>query len=527
MRDNPLQRDFERLENWVEAHARGPMFEQLVKRLLARAGFSVVLNPGTARPRQTDLLASYKTDVYLVETKWQKDRVEVGDIDNLRARLARTQSHVTGVFISMSGYGDEAMREVEGRRERAILLVTGEEVRRLVGGEVGLRTLLRRKKEHLLVSGEVLLDATGDVWQYRPQPDLSSLPQPDVEIRDLEGRSLRWVSGAGHFGDLVYAIDLPDLDWGAAQDRGVGFDLWPPPIRVRSEVAYALDALRDVGWVTSAGRWAIHQQATSWFGAGAASFLAALEEYEERYAEAGQPTHHSEKAIYYDLCQGGCYALSVQLREAEEGWASYPHLSVRLPGIPLDAEPFERLARAFDLDDLAYFRPLGYESERSRCIRLAGERVELEPVGFLHRPWYDDEDAEGEIEGGRREEYIVGIIARNPFRGTRPRGSQGAHDDLLHGADAPELLVCDLRSWHEPGRAVDRYYVWSVQCIDLYGAPVLAPVAEWEDASLDAMTITLPEVLGKLTGIKHVEDPPGEKRNGVTGNAIDTGDSSR
>ncbi len=510
MRDHHLQRDLERLEHRVDTHARGPMFERLVKRLLARAGFSVVLNPGTARPRQTDLLASYKGDIYLVETKWQKDRVDVGDIDNLRARLSRTPSDVIGVFISMSGYGDEAVREVEGRRERAILLVTSEEVRGVASGEVGLRTLLRRKKEHLLVTGEVLLDATGEVWRYRPRPDLSALPQPDVEIRDLEGRLLPWVSGAGHFGDLVYATDLPDLEWGSAQGHGTGFDLWPPPIRVRSDVAYALDALREVGWVTSAGRWAIHQQATSWFGAGAGSFLAALDGYEGRYAEAGRPTHHSEKAIYFDLCQGGCYALSVQLRESEEGSASYPHLSVRLPGIPIDAEPFERLARAFDLDDLAYFRPLGSESERNTSARLAGERVELEPVGFLHRAWYDDEDAEGEVRGERREEYVVGIIARNPFRGTRPRGLQGGLDDLLHERDSPELLVCDLRSWHEPGRAVDRYYVWSVKSIGLYGAPVIAPVAEWEDASLDANTITLNEVLERLPGITRVDDLCGE-----------------
>ncbi len=510
MRDDRSQRDLERLEHRVEAHARGPMFEQLVKRLLARAGFSVVLNPGTAHPRQTDLLASYKGDVYLVETKWQKDRVDVGDIDNMRARLSRTPGHVTGVFISMSEYADEAVREVQGRRERAILLVTSKEVRELVRGEVGMRTLLRRKKEHLLVTGEVLLDATGDVWRYRPQPDPSALPEPDVEIRDLEGRPLPWVSGAGHFGELVYATDLPDLEWGSAQGYGAGFDLWPPPIRVRHDVRYALDALREVGWVTSAGRWAIHQQATSWFGVGAGSFLTALDGYEGRYGEAGSPTHHSEKAIYYDLCQGGCYALSVQLRACEEGWASYPHLSVRLPGIPLDAEPFERLARAFDLDDLAYFRPLGSESDRSTSVRLAGERVELEPVGFLHRAWYDDEDAEGEVRGGRREEHIVGIIARNQFRGTRSCGSQGGLDDLLHERDSPELLVCDLRSWHEPGRAVDRYYVWSVKLIDLYGAPVVAPVAEWEDASLDANMNTLADVLEKVPGITRIENLSGE-----------------
>ncbi len=289
MRNDSIQQDFRRLEDQPDRHGRGPMFERLMRRVFERAGFSVIRNPGTVHPRQTDLLASYKGEDYLVETKWQKADIDVGDVSALRDRLDRIASHVVGVFISMSPYGEGAVREVGVRRDRPILLVTSDEVRELVGGGVGLRTLLRRKRDHLLQRGRVLLDATGDAWRHRQRPDRSALPKPDVELRDLGGSQLPWVSGRGSLVDLVYAQDLPDVDWRPAQGRGVGFDL-APPIERRRDVAYALEALRSVGWVTSAGRWSIHQTETSWFGVGAQSFLEALDAWQPRYKEVGGRT---------------------------------------------------------------------------------------------------------------------------------------------------------------------------------------------------------------------------------------------
>ena len=39
-------------------------------------------DPATARPRQTDLVASLGHDTYLVETKWESSPAEIGDVVN-------------------------------------------------------------------------------------------------------------------------------------------------------------------------------------------------------------------------------------------------------------------------------------------------------------------------------------------------------------------------------------------------------------------------------------------------------------
>lgn len=82
-----------------------------------------------------------------------------------------------------------------------------------------------------------------------------------------------------------------------------------------------------------------------------------------------------------------------------------------------------------------------------------------------------------------------------------------------------ELLVCDLRSWHGPARVVDRYYVWTVEWIVLHGARVLAPVAEWEDVSLDSIAFALSLIVaGSLDEVDRSDDTdtkdgPGEEPN--------------
>jgi hypothetical protein len=64
---------------------RGRGLERLVGDLFRRHHFSATINPGIARPRQTDVLATRVSEHYLVECKWRSHKADADDIDSLRA----------------------------------------------------------------------------------------------------------------------------------------------------------------------------------------------------------------------------------------------------------------------------------------------------------------------------------------------------------------------------------------------------------------------------------------------------------
>jgi Holliday junction resolvase len=140
------------------ADQRGRMFERYVADVFRQHHFKVTMDPKTARPRQTDVLAAKVHEVYLIECKWRSDKANMDDLDSLRSRLRRVDGAVVGILISYHGFTGTVLHDVEHFREQPILLVSGDELREL-GTRVGtLPDLLWRKKEALLTDGKVLLD---------------------------------------------------------------------------------------------------------------------------------------------------------------------------------------------------------------------------------------------------------------------------------------------------------------------------------------------------------------------------------
>jgi hypothetical protein len=352
---DPLLREFERLEGLRDTHARGPMFEVLVQHLCEREHFRVTRDAGTARPRQTDLFVSYGGDDFLIETKWQKDRADVADVDSLRSRLSRTAPHVAGVLVSMTGFTATAIKEVTEHRDRIVLLVEGPEIRNLFRYRSSLLALLRRKREHLIADGRVVF-GEGGPRRSGPAPNRSSLPSSDLRIATAGGGVAPWVAGAGGFGPMVFVQELPDVEWIAGHGPGIGLDLQIDG-GTRADIGHVLEALRGMGWVSSAGRFAIQQAAVCWHGAGAAAFLDALDGWESRYRAAGTRMHHTEEATYFDKWEDGFYTLSLRVEpDHDHVWGV--DFSMRLPGIPLVIEPIRALAHALSPEGHSYFRPL-------------------------------------------------------------------------------------------------------------------------------------------------------------------------
>lgn len=198
-----LSDELKRLQAIGDAQRRGYEFQDFIGILFRREHFRVELNPGTARPRQTDLLVTRGDEVYLIEAKWRADKANIDDIDTLFTRLSATPPSVIGVMISYSSFTDEAIARVIELSNRHVLLVSGMEIEDLVRGSNSLIRLLRRKRDNLLVHREVMLADTSSKQRTRARARKGALVAPNAEFVFPDGERMNYLTSTGSFGQLA------------------------------------------------------------------------------------------------------------------------------------------------------------------------------------------------------------------------------------------------------------------------------------------------------------------------------------
>jgi len=477
----PLLREYERLRDATNPQRRGYQLQALVGSLLGRSHFKVEGKPRAARPRQVDLFASRSDTVYLIETKWRQDKADVGDIDSLYTRLGAVPPHVTGLFVSHSGFTAPALERVREKSARPVVLVTGRELEAALRSDGDFVGLLRQKANSLLVHREVLVDV-----DVRPSPRVrrakvsaSDLPSSDRIFALPDGTRSRWLACRGGFGLFTFVPELEDIDWVPGSGFGVTLDI-RLPVREQASLFDLLSQLATMGWVTPKGCWSIQQATVNWHGFGADALVEMLQSWKQRYE--GLETHHTEEVCYADECEDGFYTLVAQVSAERSRAVWRAELSFQLRGVPLDPGPYRELGAHFELSDSVYFRP---RSENS-CIRRwpTGRSPELKPLASIVL-------LDNLLPGGD-DEWVAGTVVENPFFDDDSRAKW--HPEWIPDKiSESEYLVCALRSWHPLGHPKSIYEFWDVEWASTSDALVVRAVVDWPDEPDDrpGMTVQL------------------------------------
>ena len=463
---SPYVRELRRLKELHSYQRRGYDFEEFVGDLFRRWHFKVIRNPGTARPRQTDLLAARGNDSYLIETKWRSSKVDIDDIDSLFTRLEATPASVVGLTVSFSGFTDSVIERVEQRSSRPVLLMTGEELEQLVQWDEDLVHLLARKKASLLTHRVVFFSTTREKPVSHQRGRLTAA---SAEFAFPDGRRTQWIAGEGSFGEFTFVQELPDIDWTPGEGRGVMLDM-PVPVHDERGILTILQQLSNMGWATKSARWSIQQSSTNWHGIGMSAFGETLQGWRKRYK--GIPTHHSEEFCYFDQCDGGFYCLTANISASRDRSATYTMLSFQLTGIPLDTEPFKELSGAFDAGYECYFRPMKRKSVKKQLHLPEQYRLPLEPVAFI----VEQDDVFGD-----KLDLVRGLAAKNPFYRPHSTLAERKPEWLPPHVFDSELLICQLRSWHLLTEPKPRYELWGCESARTADATIVQPIAEWPD----------------------------------------------
>jgi hypothetical protein len=446
-----------------DPHKRGYAFERFIADLFREAGFDVTPNAGAAAPRQTDLVARRGDQAYLIETKWEDRKTDVSGVSALHDRLIRTSSELVGVFFSYGGFSEEAKDDVRARRAVRMLLFDEEAIDEIGTRPRDLVRLLELKRTMLMDRAMVHTGGSGTARFIR-----SGLPSSNAAFVMRDGTRTSIYRDSGGYNNLVFAAELPDIDWTPTKGNGVTFDLNLDVFAV-SDLVAALKDLLETQWTTKpeyvtdrAARWSIQQAEANWHGEGSREFIAALKSWKRRYEEIGdQRLHHTEEFAYVDKCRGGFFTLSGQVSADPRRILWHSVLSFQLEGLPLDDEYVRRIRTRFGGD--VFIRSLNERSLEFCHVKEETQKIS-EPLARI-------------VQSMDGEQWVVGLVIKNPYRGAVRNHSSDAAEALPWGLDETEVLVCDLAEWHLLERQKVRYYLRKIEWSTTSSISVVRPIA--------------------------------------------------
>ena len=455
------------LRNMKDPQKRGGDFELFIGSVFQDLNFRVVMNAGSATPRQTDLLATRGDEVYLVETKWTADKSDINDVDGLFTRLEYVPQSVVGVLVSYQGFTDSVRDRVKEKSHRPVLLVSGAELENALGWRDNFLGLLRRKKEALLVRREVLLDSEPLRSSKEPKVNLAELPASTTEFMYPDRSRSKCFASGGDFGQFTFVPKLPDIDWVTANGFGVTLDI-SLEIWEQEELIGLLLQMTKLGWVTDHGSWSIQQATTNWHGFGARTFAETVREWRARYK--GLKTHHTEEVCYFDSFNEGWFTLTTAISADRLRSIQRAELSFQLIGIPLDQMPFQELSHRIGASGVVNFRPRNESSVRRKNLRTHEKPATLRPIAYVV------ETSDSRIPGD--DEWVVGIVAKNPLSSPLGKRSKFTGDipDMIRDS---EYVISSLRSWHKIEHPVREYELWEIESAWTSDALVVRVLADW------------------------------------------------
>jgi hypothetical protein len=150
-----INQEFFRLLSDSELQKRGFQLEKILRNLFElfdldpKASFRVI-------GEQIDGAFSFEGTDYLLEAKWQQDPVSASALDSLKGILSRKLDNTLGLFLSINGFSEEAVRTISSGR-RLIILMDGSDLMAVLEGRIDLVQLLLRKRRKAAETGNIYL----------------------------------------------------------------------------------------------------------------------------------------------------------------------------------------------------------------------------------------------------------------------------------------------------------------------------------------------------------------------------------
>lgn len=150
-----IKKDYCSLLSSDNPQERGFKLEKVLKGLFQifdldpKASFKVV-------GEQIDGAFTFESTDFLLEAKWTKDLTSIGDMDAFAGKLSRKLENTLGLFISINGFSEDAIKaHTSGRK--LMILMDGSDLITVLEQRIDLIELLYRKKRCASQTGNIYL----------------------------------------------------------------------------------------------------------------------------------------------------------------------------------------------------------------------------------------------------------------------------------------------------------------------------------------------------------------------------------
>jgi hypothetical protein len=150
-----LKSEFYQLISSSDHQARGYSLERIIKELFLLFD----LDPKSSfriTGEQLDGAFTFDGTDYLFECKWHKILTDIQDLDAFSGKLSRKLDNTLGLFLSINGFSEDAVKAHSTGR-RAMILMDGSDLMAVLEGRVDLIQLLLRKRRHASQTGNIYL----------------------------------------------------------------------------------------------------------------------------------------------------------------------------------------------------------------------------------------------------------------------------------------------------------------------------------------------------------------------------------
>lgn len=150
-----IKTEFFQLVSSSDAQARGFKLEKIIKELFLlfdldpKASFRIA-------GEQIDGAFTFEGNDFLFEGKWQKELCGIKELDAFSGKLARKLDNTLGLFCSIDGFSEDAVRAHSTGR-RVMILMDGSDLMAVLEGRIDLLQLLLRKRRHASQTGNIYL----------------------------------------------------------------------------------------------------------------------------------------------------------------------------------------------------------------------------------------------------------------------------------------------------------------------------------------------------------------------------------
>jgi len=147
--------DFYQLVSSKDPQARGFKLEKIIKELFSlfdldpKASFRIL-------GEQIDGGFTFESNDYLFEGKWQQELCSIQDLDAFSGKLTRKLDNTLGLFCSINGFSEDAVKAHSTGR-RLMILMDGSDLMAVLEGRIDLLQLLLRKRRHASQTGNIYL----------------------------------------------------------------------------------------------------------------------------------------------------------------------------------------------------------------------------------------------------------------------------------------------------------------------------------------------------------------------------------